>query len=313
MECLTSCRRMLSTRLTGNSTGIILLVAGALAVSGLWRYGFIVVYRSNCPRVTNATTHCEHRNHLNDSALDLCLNQTLAQSGKEKLWFHVSGDSRTRQIFLGVSVALSRIWSTAESISHVDPLCESARRDHCHMNVSIPGHRFSLSERWYPSVENERMQLELEALLALPDARLPDILIANSGAWLVHTCFRSKINDTHCAEKYRSMMSAVLPLLRRLAERTKVVWMPQNRMKRDWGPQKTDHGNDLLQHFNRYVYEELQDSKVVYWKAYNRIYDCFADTEDGIHVGPKSMPWMVNILLEYVCTDRFDNSFQCCY
>ena len=154
----------------------------------------------------------------------------------------------------------------------------------------------------------------LKNILTLPSNQLPNLVILNSGAWLLKDCYDSGTSLEACTKIYTELIHEIKPALQRLSALTKVVWTPQTTVDRRFATLFLSASqNGAISVFNQIASCLLADTAVLFWWTYAQVYDFFGDSHDGLHQGRRTLFTNAQILLNLACNKAVgSNASYCC-
>ncbi|XP_068239441.1 uncharacterized protein [Palaemon carinicauda] len=183
----------------------------------------------------------------------------------------------------------------------------------------------------------------LSRLISSPKGNLPDIVLLNTGAWLLQEYHRLAPLE---AIDLSSMvvMDTLRPLLSKLADRTTVVWLAPDPFKEHISHILDDTGkytheiNDILE-WQLNAQALLKPSRVLFWDTFLPISyasreDCMYFSSEGVnftslpkykvfqplltwncqervHVGFEALSVAVQMVLNHACNPYLDNGYCC--
>ncbi|OQV16926.1 hypothetical protein BV898_08932 [Hypsibius exemplaris] len=147
--------------------------------------------------------------------------------------------------------------------------------------------------------------------------QLPDIVVLGNGAWNVYECFLKNRSQDVCLQDYKRAFHKLLPMLRKVAERTPVIWAPQIMMNgRPMWPR--EHTDQNYVRYNDVVRSGLQEDssvdrkrsgrdKVLYWESTVMVSKQLNDSADGLHYAPLSKYFSIQMLFNFLCNLKLQN------
>lgn len=117
----------------------------------------------------------------------------------------------------------------------------------------------------------------------------------------------SSQSDQTCAPFSFRQFVKLVPLLRQLANSTRIIWMPQGTVNSNNPPSDSDGGNNnvhmlMYNEAVRKVIADTPDSPILYWQsAWLASLELRDHFWDGIHFGPKYKKHLIHMLLNTLC------------
>ncbi|OQV18867.1 hypothetical protein BV898_07121 [Hypsibius exemplaris] len=259
-----------------------------------------------------------------------CLESLADRSPQQNVRIVLMGDSRLRQLQHHINWLITGNWTDIDNEKGVrvrrpgslvcDPPWKDSddkiRSGQCNLTLSTPNLNFTVQRLWDPMIAPDRAPFTLTNMLNINDSsELPNIVIINSGAWLLKWCHDNNLTSEACQTEHRKIIFAIKPLLKRLSALTTVIWMPQTVVNRAFATLFLTHEkNGLISIFNDMATTLLADTNVRFWWSSHQAYERFNDTRDGIHQGPRTLLHNAQVVVNYLCNAVVSppNSNYCC-
>jgi hypothetical protein len=95
--------------------------------------------------------------------------------------------------------------------------------------------------------------------------------------------------------------------INQLPSETTFLWAPQNGIVEHLLRNFTQYHpswkftNREVTDYNQAAEEALSQSKAIFWYSFHQISDFHNDTPDGLHIGPESKKFNVQVLFNFLC------------
>lgn len=225
----------------------------------------------------------------------MCLRYIAYWGGKNHIVF--AGDSRIRQLY----------WAF---VQQVEPSPSPAPQEQAHRDLRYEEKDLHLTVEflWHPLVDGS---LRSAGARWLRRMQRPALIVLGSGTWAIK---QSNGSQAMLAE-YAANVSRLVPLLDRLANGSRVLWMLQDPVQVDrLSTSRRAISNELIDAYNQAAVHALRHSSVEVWSSIRLISEGYpGDSPDGLHTGPLAVNYAIQILTNMYCNDHMNyNDGTCC-